>query len=151
MTATHRAARVAVSCRVPFDLAITAAPADIDDLGHVNNLVYLRWVQEVAIAHSIAQGWDGAAYQRLGASWVVRRHEIDYVLPVLEGEALTVTTWVEAVKGASSVRRTRMTRARDGAVVCRATTTWAFVDLARGRLVKIPDDLRAAFPIETVA
>jgi acyl-CoA thioester hydrolase len=133
---------------VPYDLAITAAPADIDDLGHVNNLVYLRWVQEVAIAHSCALGWDGPAYQRLGASWVMRRHEIDYVLPVLVGEQLTVSTWVDSIKGASSVRRTRMTRARDGAVVCRAATTWAFVDLARGRLTRIPDELRDAFPTE---
>ena len=135
--------------RVPYLLEVTALPADIDGLGHVNNLVYLRWVQEVAVAHSTALGWDAAAYQRLGASWVVRRHEIDYVLPVLEGERLTVATWVDSIKGASSIRRTRMTRA-DGAVVCRAATTWAFVDLARGRLVKIPDELRAAFPPESI-
>ncbi len=140
----------AVGCGVPYDLAIAAEPADIDDLGHVSNLVYLRWVQEVAIAHSTALGWDGPAYQRLGASWVVRRHELDYVLPVLEGERLTVTTWVDTVKGASSVRRTRMTRTRDGAVVCRASTTWAFVDLVRGRLIKIPDELRAVIPIEAL-
>ena len=139
-----------LGCGVPYDLAIAAEPADIDGLGHVSILVYLRWVQEVAIAHSTALGWDGPAYQTLGASWVVRRHEIDYVVPVLEGERVRVTTWVESVKGASSMRRTRMTRIADGAVVCRASTTWAFVDLARGRLTKIPDDLRAAFPTETV-
>ena len=136
---------------MPYDLEITAAPSDIDELGHVNNLVYVRWVQEVAIAHSTALGWDGAAYQRLGSSWVVRRHEIDYVVPVLVGERVRVTTWVESVKGASSVRRTRMSRVADGAVVCRASTTWAFVDLARGRLTKIPDELRGAFPPEEVA
>ncbi len=135
---------------MPYDLPVRAAPADIDELGHVSNLVYLRWVQEVAIAHSTALGWDGAAYQRLGASWVVRRHEIDYVVPVLEGELITLTTWVEAVKGASSVRRTRMARTADGAVVCRATTTWAFIDLARGRLIKIPDQLRQVIPIEAI-
>ncbi|HVV83051.1 MAG TPA: acyl-CoA thioesterase [Kofleriaceae bacterium] len=135
---------------MPYELEVMARPADIDELGHVSNVVYLRWVQEVAIAHSSARGWDGAAYQRLGASWVVRRHEIDYVLPVFEGERLTLATWVESIKGASSVRRTRMTRVADGAVVCRATTTWAFIDLARGRLVRIPDDLRAAFPTESV-
>lgn len=134
---------------MPYDLEITAEPADIDELRHVSNLVYLRWVQEVAIAHSTALGWDGAAYRRLGSSWVARRHEIDYVVPVLEGERLRLTTWVESVKGASSVRRTLMTRLADGAVVCRATTTWAFVDLARGRLIKIPDVLRQAIPIET--
>lgn len=136
---------------MPFELEITAAPTDIDELAHVNNLVYVRWVQDVAVAHSKALGWDGPAYQRLGASWVVRRHELDYVQPVLEGERVVLATWVEAIRGASSVRRTRMTRVRDGAVVCRATTTWAFVDLARGRLAKIPDELRQAFPIEAIA
>lgn len=133
---------------MPYDLEVIAAPADIDELGHVSNLVYLRWVQEVAIAHSTVLGWDGAAYQRLGASWVVRRHEVDYVVPVLLGERVTLTTWVDTVKGASSVRRTRMTRTSDGVVVCRAATTWAFIDLARGRLIKIPDELRGAIPIE---
>lgn len=81
----------------------------------------------------------------------MRRHELDYVQPVLEGERVVLATWVETIRGASSVRRTRMTRVRDGAVVCRATTTWAFVDLARGRLAKIPDELRQAFPIEAIA
>ena len=136
---------------MPYDLAITAEPADIDELDHVSNLVYLRWVQEVAIAHSTVLGWDSAAYRRLGASWVARRHEIDYVVPVREGQRIRLTTWVESVRGASSVRRTLMTRLADGAVVCRATTTWAFVDLARGRLIKIPDALRQAIPIEAVA
>ena len=136
---------------MPYHLAITAEPADIDELGHVSNVVYLRWVQEVAIAHSTALGWDGTAYQRLGASWVVRRHEIDYVVPVLVGERVVLTTWVEAIKGASCVRKTRMARSADDAVVCRASTTWAFIDLARGRLIKIPDELRRDFPHEPTA
>ena len=126
-------------------LELIAQPSDIDDLGHVSNLVYVRWVLEAALAHSAALGWDNAAYRALGAIFVVRRHEIDYLQQVLEGEQVTVTTWVESWKQVSTVRRTSLRRARDGAEVCRAATTWAFIDLASGRPRRIPDDLRALF------
>ena len=71
-------------------LTITAAADDIDELGHVSNLVYLRWVLDAALAHSAAAGWDHAAYRRLGAVFVVRRHEIDYLAPVVAGDEVVV-------------------------------------------------------------
>lgn len=132
-------------------IELEPAADDIDDLGHVSNLVYLRWILEVALAHSAAVGWDNAAYRRLGAIWVVRRHEVDYLSSVLPGERVAVTTWVEAVKGVSSVRRTSMRRMKDQIEVCRASSTWAFIDLATGRPRKIADEVRAAFPILTSA
>jgi acyl-CoA thioester hydrolase len=132
-------------------LELTAQPADIDDLGHVSNLVYLRWVLDVALAHSAAVGWDAARYRALGAIFVVRRHEIDYLQSVLEGDRVVITTWVESWKQVSTVRRTSMRRATDGAEVCRGATTWAFVDLATGRPRRIPDDMRAVFAPELVA
>lgn len=132
-------------------IELEPAAVDIDDLGHVSNLVYLRWILEVALAHSAAVGWDNAAYRRLGAIWVVRRHEVDYLSSVLPGERVAVTTWVEAVKGVSSVRRTSMRRMKDQVEVCRASSTWAFIDLATGRPRKIADEVRAAFPILTSA
>lgn len=125
-------------------LTVTAAPADIDELDHVSNLVYLRWVLDVAIAHSTALGWDHAAYLRFGAGWVVRRHELDYLAPVKLGDEVRVETWVEGWKGVSCIRRTAMRRA-DGAEVLRAATTWAFIDFATGRPRKIPDQIRALF------
>lgn len=132
---------------VSHTIELEPAAEDIDDLGHVSNLVYVRWVLEVALAHSAAVGWDNAAYRRLGAIWVVRRHEIDYLSSVLPGERVAVTTWVEAVKGVSSIRRTGMRRLKDGGEVCRASSTWAFIDLVTGKPRKISDDVRAAFPI----
>ena len=126
-----------------FALTIRASDADIDDVGHVSNLVYLRWVLEVAETHSRSRGWDMSAYRAHGAVFVVRRHEIDYVAPVLAGEELVATTWVASWKQASCVRATEL--ARGDRVVARAQTLWAFVSFGSGRPQRIPDDMRAAF------
>ena len=126
-----------------FTIPITAAADDIDELGHVSNLVYLRWVLEVAKAHSAARGWDHARYRDFGAVFVVRRHEIDYVAQVREGEALVAETWVDDWRPASCIRRTELRRGEH--VVARAATTWALISLASGRPQRIPDDLRALF------
>ncbi|MBK9035045.1 MAG: acyl-CoA thioesterase [Myxococcales bacterium] len=132
-------------------LTVVAQPEDIDDLGHVSNQVYLRWVLDIAVAHSTVLGWDAAAYQRLGAGWVVRRHELDYLAQVRVGDEVTIETWVDTWKGVSCVRRTAMRRARDGAEVLRAATTWAFIDFTSGRPRKIPDEIRALFADAIVA
>lgn len=126
-----------------FAIEIRAASADIDDLGHVSNLVYLRWVLEVAMAHSDALGWDIARYRALGAVFMVRRHELDYVGQVTEGQRLRAETWIDSWRLASCVRRTELSR--DGQVVLRAATTWAMIGFATGRPQRIPDELLARF------
>jgi acyl-CoA thioester hydrolase len=126
-----------------FSISITATAADIDELGHVSNLVYLRWVLEVAMAHSRSLGWDHPEYRALGAVFVVRRHELDYMAPVTCGQILVGETWVEDWRQASCTRRTELSR--DGKVVARAATTWALISLSNGRPQRIPDDLRALF------
>jgi acyl-CoA thioester hydrolase len=130
---------------VPHRIVVTAHPADIDELDHVSNLVYLRWVQDVAMAHTIAVGWDHPQYRDLGAIFVVRRHEIEYITPVLLGEEVELVTWVGWWKQASSERRTSIRRSRDGKEVARAATIWAFIDLASGRPRRIPEHVRGAF------
>ena len=124
-------------------LPITATAADIDELGHVSNLVYVRWVLEVAMAHSRSIGWDFDDYKRLGSVFVVRRHEIDYLASVREGEQLVAETWVDSYKQVSVVRRTEIKRGDQ--VVARGASTWAFLAIATGRPQRIPDDLRALF------
>lgn len=126
-------------------IRVVARAADIDELRHVSNLVYVRWVQDVAQAHSEAVGWGHPEYRAEGAVFVVRRHVVEYVVPVLEGEEVELTTWIAWWKGVSSERRTVLRRARDGAVVARAATLWAFVDLAAGKPRRIPDRIKAAF------
>ncbi len=130
-----------MSERFPFP--ITATPADIDELGHVSNLVYLRWVLEAATAHSVARGWGQAEYLALGSVWVVRRHELDYLAQVTVGQALVAETWVDSWKAASCVRKTELIR--DGQIVARAATTWAFMSMASGRPQRIAEVVLAAF------
>jgi len=126
-----------------FRFPITAAQADIDGLGHVSNLVYLRWVLEAATAHSLARGWGLSEYQTLGNVWVVRRHELDYLGQVTAGQSLIAETWVDSWRAASCIRRTELIR--DGQVVARAATTWAFMSISSGRPQRIPEQLREAF------
>ena len=128
---------------VRFQLPITATEADIDELDHVSNLVYLRWVLDAATAHSFARGWGHPEYRALGSVFIVRRHELDYLAPVLRGEHVVAETWVESWKAASCVRATEIKRGEQ--VVLRAATTWAFISLATGRPGRIPQQLVAAF------
>ena len=131
-----------------YRLEIAAAADDIDELGHVSNLVFLRWVLDAARAHSNAVGYDHPAYVALGAVFVVRRHEIEYLRPVYGGDRIALTTWVESWKAASSVRGTSIKRIADGIEVARASTQWAFVALEGGRPRRVPEVVIAAFASE---
>jgi acyl-CoA thioester hydrolase len=131
---------------MPFLLRVRAEPADIDGLGHVSNLVYLRWVLEAALAHSTAKGLDEAAYKARGQGWVVRRHEIDYVRAAFAGDELVVETRVASVAAASSTRRTRLLR--EGELLARAATNWAYVDFRTGRPMRIPEEVKSLFELE---
>jgi len=128
-----------------FAIPILPVADDIDELGHVSNLVYLRWVQDVAMAHTRARGWDYEQYRALGAVFMVRRHEIDYVAQVTLGQELRAETWVDSWRLASCIRKTELLR--DGKVVARAATTWAMIGLASGRPQRIPDELIALFTL----
>jgi len=133
---------------MPFRHQVEVQVGDIDELGHASNLVYLRWTLDAALAHSTAVGLDQRAYLDRGEGWVVRRHEIDYLRPAFAGEQLVVETRVTAFGAASSLRRTSIVRPSDGALLCSATTEWAYVGFARGRPRRIPDEVRMRFPIE---
>ena len=129
------------AARTPFSIPVTATAADIDELGHVNNAVYVRWIQAVATAHwqAAARPADIARYV-----WVVTRHEIDYLRPTLVGESLTLTTWVGMPKGARFNRLVDISDAT-GRVRVRATTIWALIDQATGRAVRVPPEVAAPF------
>lgn len=125
-----------------FALTITASPDDIDELGHVNNAVWVKWIQDVAVAHweSVASEADRAAY-----IWVVTRHEIDYRGNVAAGETVTGETWVpDPPKGARFDRHVRFIGA-DDKVKVEAVTTWALIDRKSGRLLRVRPELAAQF------
>jgi acyl-CoA thioester hydrolase len=125
-----------------FTLSITAQDAEIDELGHVNNAVWVGWIQDIATAH-----WDAVApaEHRAAYVWVVTRHAIDYRGNVVAGETVTGETWVpEPPKGARFDRHVRFTGA-DGKVKVEAVTTWALLDRASGRLLRVRADIAAPF------
>jgi acyl-CoA thioester hydrolase len=134
---------------MPFVLSLDVRPEDIDDLDHVSNVVYVKWVIDAALAHSAAVGFSQAAYLARKQVWVLRRHEIEYLRSAGPGERLEVETRVISVGAAGSTRKTRILRGSQ--VLARSTTDWAYVDMARGRVIRIPDDVRAAYPIEPEA
>lgn len=133
---------------MPFTIRVRVEAPDLDELEHANNQVYLRWVQEAAVAHSEAVGLGMAEYRRRGAVFVVMRHEIDYLRPALPGDELDVGTRVCAAGPATAERYTTIHRVSGGELLARAMTRWAFVDLRSRRPARIPEDVRALFPIE---
>jgi len=125
-----------------FTLTKTATEADIDELGHVNNAVWVKWIQDIAVAH-----WEAVATteQQTAYIWVVTRHEIDYRGNVGPGETVTGETWVpEPPRGARFDRHVRFTGA-DGKVKVEAVSTWALLDRATGRLLRVRPELAAPF------
>lgn len=134
-----------------FEYRHTVSSADLDLLGHANNLSYLRWMQSAALAHSAAQGWPTDAYQTLGAGWVVRSHQIEYLQPAFAGDEVIVRTWVADMKKVTSLRRYRMVRTGGPkeVVLATAATDWAFIHYATGALKRIPPEVSGAFEIHT--
>jgi acyl-CoA thioester hydrolase len=126
----------------PFELRLEVIPEDIDQLNHVNNVVYLRWVQDAAIAH-----WTAMASLEAQASlfWVVVRHEIDYKRPALLGDTIIARTWVGPATNRSFERNTEILRADDRALLARARTLWCPMDATSGRPTLVSDEVRAAF------
>lgn len=126
----------------PFERRFTATQADIDELGHVNNAVWVRWIQDMATSHwnAVADPAHIAAY-----IWVVTRHEIDYRGNISAGETVTGRTWIEAEpKGAQFDRRVDFVDG-SGKKIVGANTTWAMLDKATGRLVRVRREIAAPF------
>jgi acyl-CoA thioester hydrolase len=133
-----------------FTMSITVGDDDIDGLGHASNITYVRWIQDVAIAHSTARGFDLEAYRQIGGVFIVRRHEIDYMRPVVRGDRLTLRTRIDTAMAAKCKRSTEIAVESNGVVAARAVTTWGFIDLATGRPTRIPEAIRAAFGMPRV-
>jgi acyl-CoA thioester hydrolase len=125
-----------------FEMVLAAGPEHIDELGHVNNAVWVQWIQQVAVAH-----WDKVAREDLKQAyhWVVVRHEIDYLRSAHEGDLVTARTWVGAEpQGARSDRFVEF-MSPDGKVCVRSRTQWAIIDKALGRPIRVPAEVMAPF------
>lgn len=132
--------------RIPiFSKRFPIPPGAIDVQGHVSNLAYVGWMQDVAIEHSAALGWPMRRYLELGAGWVVRSHFIEYLRPAFADQVMSAHTWVPRFDQRSTPRRYLFVRDEDRVVLARAETLWVFVDLTTGRRRRIPAELLEAF------
>ncbi|MGH9620631.1 MAG: acyl-CoA thioesterase [Bryobacteraceae bacterium] len=127
-----------------FELPILVSAVDIDQIGHVNNVSYLRWVQDAAVAH-----WRAAApaADQEKLLWVVLRHEIDYKQPAFLGDQLTARTWVGHATRLKFERHTEIVRTQDGALLAKALTVWCPIDPLTAKPVVVSDELRGRFSV----
>jgi acyl-CoA thioester hydrolase len=125
-----------------FEMIISVLPGDIDERNHVNNTVYLRWVQDVATAHWRAVA-SAKAQETIG--WVVLRHEIDYKGPATLGDEVLLRTWVGKATRLTFERFSEIRRNRDGRLLSEARTLWCPIDAQTGRPVRVSTEVRAQF------
>jgi len=118
---------------------------ELDSNGHVNNSVYLNYVEEVASEHAQLLGFGAEWVRSAGGAWVVRSHEVTYHQPANYNDVLEITTRVGEMKGASGLRDTVIKRAVDGVLIAEVRTKWVWVRLSDGRPTRVPADLLAAF------
>ena len=116
----------------------------LDENGHVNNVMYVQWMQDIALKHYDFIG-GMAATLALGASWVVREHRIEYLLPAFVDEVIEGQTWVENIRRVQSLRKYRFVRTSDEKLLVQGETDWVFVDVESGQPRRIPDEIRRVF------
>jgi acyl-CoA thioester hydrolase len=126
-----------------YSKTITIPASAIDENGHVNNVVYVQWMQDIAVEHYASIG--GIEAQGPDATWVVRQHRIEYLLPAFEGEEIEIRTWVEDLRKVRSLRMYEFVRKSDGKVLVKGETDWVFMDVKTGRVKAIPAEVEEIF------
>lgn len=127
-----------------FEMTVTVQPGDIDGQNHVNNTVYLRWIQEVATAH-----WESlaGADAQAAVGWVVVRHEIDYKVAANLADKILLRTWVGQATRLKFERFTEIRRQEDNQLLAQARTLWVPIDWKTGKPTRVSADVRARFSV----
>ena len=127
-----------------YSKTIIVPETAIDENGHVNNVAYVQWMQDIAVQHYESIGGTNPM-QLVGATWVVREHRIEYLLPAFTGEEIEIKTWVENIRRVRSLRKYEFMRKADGQVIVRGETDWVFVDVKTGAPRAIPEEVSKVF------
>jgi len=122
---------------------ITISETAIDENGHVNNVTYVQWMQDIAVEHYSAIG--GIEAQGPDATWVVREHKVEYLLPAFAGEEIEIRTWVENIRRVRSLRKYEFVRKVDGKILVKGETDWVFMDVKTGSPRAVPEEVIAVF------
>jgi len=132
----------------PHVVTVDVVAADIDAYGHVNNAVYLRWLDRAAWSHSAALGVSIDDCTRLRRGMAALRTEIDYVRAALPDDRVEVATWiVESDRRLRVTRRFQLRHATDGGALARATTQYVCLNLDSGRAIRMPPEFSAAYGV----
>ena len=126
-----------------YSKTITIPKEVIDENGHVNNVAYVQWMQDIAVEHYSSIG--GVQAQGPESTWVVREHKIEYFLPAFEGEEIEVRTWVENIRRVRSLRKYEFVRKSDDKVLVKGETDWVFVDMKTGTPRAVTEDVIRVF------
>lgn len=122
---------------------ITIPKGSIDENGHVNNVAYIQWMQDIAVEHYASIG--GIETQGSDATWVVREHKVEYLLPAFEGEKIEIRTWVENIRRVRSLRKYEFIRKSDNKTLVKGETDWVFVDVKTGSPRAVPEAVSRIF------
>lgn len=126
---------------VPFTIDITVRPEDTDRLGHANNVVYVRWLEDVSWAHIESLGMSWALHEKTGKAMAITRTEIDYLASANTGDHLVLGTWLTDYDGRfRSARQFQLVRPSDGKTLVRAVCTHACVDMKSQRPARAPKE-----------
>jgi acyl-CoA thioester hydrolase len=131
-----------VSSLEPYEKELMVNPSDIDQLHHVNNVVYLRWVQDIAVEHWLR---SATKEQKKNLLWVVAKHEIEYKRPAMESDELLIRTWVGKARGRQFERYTEIVRKSDGKQIAKVLSLWAPVDIHNKRPIRAGQDVYEMF------
>lgn len=132
----------------PFIIDRTVEPAQIDNYGHVNNAVYITWLDACAWEHSEAVGISKADCDALGRGMVVWKTQVDYIQPCFAGERVQIGNWITLNDGRLRAdRRFQIVRPADGATLLRALIHFVCVDIASGRPRRMPERFAEVYPI----
>ncbi len=126
-----------------FSASRAVVTDDLDDQGHVNNVRWVQWIQDIAVLHSVAVGLDPDAYRARGLLWVVREHHVTYHALGLANDALTVATAIVDAGAATLTPATRVTRGET--LLVEGRTLWCMLDARRQRPTRVPADIRDAY------
>jgi acyl-CoA thioester hydrolase len=129
-----------------YTYTFAVPPEAIDGNGHVNNVYYVQWMQEAAVRHYAALG-GVPPMQVVGATWVVRSHQIEYLAPAFAGDEIEVRTWVVNLRRVRSLRRYEFLRRTDGRLLAKGETDWVFVEASTGRELAIPETVSRLFSL----
>jgi acyl-CoA thioester hydrolase len=124
----------------------TISPEVQDENGHVNNVHFVQWMQDVAVQHYESMGGRQPTLD-IGATWVVRSHQVEYFSPAFAGDKIEIRTWVVNMRRVRSLRRYEFVRKSDSKLLVKGQTDWVFVDAETGRPLAVPKEIVALFQL----